>query len=374
LNDPLPLDFPEEGAGDEVEYPNPLEVGNPVDGANPADAEPDMCEEADPCISEPADPDVLEDMAEPLDIADAINLMEPDSDTPNAEVAAEDSKAKSILPSSRFPMDGNLRFLCNTMNFGHETFSEEEDDDFLSRSRRDRLDSYPESSESMMLLSEVPHNFHGSRKSTWSINEFTYDSKAGTAHANGYVYTVGLINPLLTPVPISTNGSEGSEEHSAMPMAAERKIGPLTVSERKKRVLKYLEKRKKRRWSKKAEYMGRQKVAEKRLRVKGKFVSREQALAVLDEGNGALRSVISGSTKNAILSGSSMKIRNVNMLLCGKREERKLTQEAIFGDKKVALVAPLPPVETPVFCLTKARNREVSALHIKYHNQFTTTL
>jgi hypothetical protein len=54
-------------------------------------------------------------------------------------------------------------------------------------------------------------------------------------------------------------------------------IGPLSQSQRKLRVEKYLEKKKKRIWSKRVHYDCRKRVAQNRLRVKGRFVTKTGA-------------------------------------------------------------------------------------------------
>ena len=61
------------------------------------------------------------------------------------------------------------------------------------------------------------------------------------------------------------------------------KIGTITVEERKIKVQKYLEKRKRRNFRKKISYMCRKKVADQRVRVKGRFVSKVQAEAILGD-------------------------------------------------------------------------------------------
>lgn len=58
------------------------------------------------------------------------------------------------------------------------------------------------------------------------------------------------------------------------------KIGTITVEERKLKVQKFLEKRKRRNFKKKISYMCRKKVADQRVRVKGRFVSKTQADAI----------------------------------------------------------------------------------------------
>jgi hypothetical protein len=58
-------------------------------------------------------------------------------------------------------------------------------------------------------------------------------------------------------------------------------IGVISRLERKAKVSRYLQKKKRRIWRKKINYDCRKKVADNRLRVKGKFVTREQACAML---------------------------------------------------------------------------------------------
>lgn len=60
-----------------------------------------------------------------------------------------------------------------------------------------------------------------------------------------------------------------------------RYIGKLTAKQRKRKIIKYKEKRKRRIWSKKINYDCRKRVADNRLRIKGRFVTKEQAFAIL---------------------------------------------------------------------------------------------
>ena len=60
-----------------------------------------------------------------------------------------------------------------------------------------------------------------------------------------------------------------------------RLIGPLTERERYFRVTRYLNKKYNKYRTKKHQYVCRKQVAEKRLRIKGRFVTREQAFEIL---------------------------------------------------------------------------------------------
>lgn len=58
-------------------------------------------------------------------------------------------------------------------------------------------------------------------------------------------------------------------------------IGPLTLSERMEKVMKYLQKKRMKSQMKKFCYKCRKQVAEKRLRIKGRFVTKQQAFDIL---------------------------------------------------------------------------------------------
>lgn len=58
-------------------------------------------------------------------------------------------------------------------------------------------------------------------------------------------------------------------------------IGGLSFEKRRIKLLKYMDKKKKRDWKKKVNYDCRKKVADGRLRIKGKFVTYDQACEML---------------------------------------------------------------------------------------------
>ena len=60
-------------------------------------------------------------------------------------------------------------------------------------------------------------------------------------------------------------------------------VGRLTKAERAAKVKKYLEKKRRRKWDKQVNYQSRKKVADKRPRYKGRFLSTEQAIELSEE-------------------------------------------------------------------------------------------
>ena len=69
-------------------------------------------------------------------------------------------------------------------------------------------------------------------------------------------------------------------------------IGTLTPEQRKAKVKKYQEKRKKRTWQKKIYYDCRKRVADNRLRIKGRFVTRSQAIHILGPDHEAIKHLL----------------------------------------------------------------------------------
>ena len=58
------------------------------------------------------------------------------------------------------------------------------------------------------------------------------------------------------------------------------KIGTLSPLQRQAKINKYLEKKKTRTWHKKIHYTCRKKVADQRIRIKGRFVTKQQAICI----------------------------------------------------------------------------------------------
>jgi hypothetical protein len=68
-------------------------------------------------------------------------------------------------------------------------------------------------------------------------------------------------------------------------------IGPLSLSERMEKVLRYLQKKRMKSTMKKFCYKCRKQVAEKRLRIKGRFVTKKQAFEILGITSDELKSI-----------------------------------------------------------------------------------
>lgn len=62
-------------------------------------------------------------------------------------------------------------------------------------------------------------------------------------------------------------------------MVIAKRVGKLTIEERQRKIERYRAKKNLRVWEKRINYNCRKQVADKRLRVKGRFVSKEEALA-----------------------------------------------------------------------------------------------
>lgn len=185
---------------------------------------------------------------------------------------------------------------------------------------------------------------------------------------------MGIINPTIVPVPVIENEREIEDE-----TPVEKKVGPLTLAERWKKVQRYREKRKTRRWDCQTAYAGRKRVAGQRIRIKGRFVTPSQALKTMGTSYDVIRELIEGRGTDLTESiVKSLKIVDVNSLVAQQRYlgDAKNSSKSTETDTKPAaavLVEALPTVDAPVFYVRRARQRETPAAHIKHHNKSTKT-
>lgn len=108
-----------------------------------------------------------------------------------------------------------------------------------------------------------------------------YDSSLKTPGGNGFNSNNILKQKRLSSVKVETPGSVGSLNDQAQKIQKVKKkddqirIGIYTLDERKKKIEKFLHQRHKRVWQKKIKYNVRKDFADSRLRVKGRFVRKE---------------------------------------------------------------------------------------------------
>ena len=92
----------------------------------------------------------------------------------------------------------------------------------------------------------------------------------------------GTVTPHDHTTEMNTPRERSTERTVPMPeKERQHMIGPLTSEERLEKVLRYLEKKRNKANMKKFCYKCRKQVAEKRLRIKGRFVTRQQAFEIL---------------------------------------------------------------------------------------------
>lgn len=126
---------------------------------------------------------------------------------------------------------------------------------------------------------------------------------------------------------------------------------------RREKLRRYLEKRAKRCWKKRISYACRRQVAQKRLRIKGRFVTKEQAIATLGVSavelskNESLRTMVASKNCSIVASVKNVKIRNIqNLIKISKKEaaeiKRKLKREEYSENSlpnKTQIVEPNTP-------------------------------
>lgn len=234
----------------------------------------------------------------------------------------------------------------------------------------------------------------------------------------GPTYEIGKLNPILRPLQLSLRPPQLVPEAQNEPEAAatstggrreekrERMIGRLTAAQRAEKVRKFAEKRKRRIWQKKVSYDCRRRVAERRLRIKGKFVGRDAAAALLGleaaglSQNELVQSFLQSHGHCSIISAAhKLKIHNAQTLfnpsLPPQTPSLELPTDALpartgddlgvslttvqtaslqptFADNpddkgKYSMVASLPVVAEPVFVCKRRKPEETPASHLKHH-------
>jgi hypothetical protein len=143
---------------------------------------------------------------------------------------------------------------------------------------------------SRKLLKKMPSVSHHSSQ---LISKSSTTIKKTHGYAGGATRPVTLENTLdLNAISAPQNDCEITDASIAEESKTEEKhmIGPLLASERMDKVLRYLEKKRNKSSMKKFCYKCRKQVAEKRLRIKGRFVTRQQAFEILGITHDELKS------------------------------------------------------------------------------------
>jgi len=176
-----------------------------------------------------------------------------------------------------------------------------------------------------------------------------------------------------------------------------RKIGLLTIEERQQKLLKYKEKKKRRKWGKKISYDCRKEMAEKRLRIKGRFVTKEQAIKILgshaDEisKNEILQNLIINKEKCSLIpSDKSLKIHNAGMLFTAEKpifqvknneqietkdtdsgqnlKSPEISKENIMKENSGVIIKEIPFITCPLFIIKREFNKDKGKIkHEKHH-------
>ena len=127
----------------------------------------------------------------------------------------------------------------------------------------------------------------GKRKRSDSFIDLLTDSSTPTLQEVDYSHLsldeIAISEPDLTFAdPQDTLRNPGSPQSQAKPQLKQQplKIGTLTYEERRNKIRNFLEKRNRRKFVKRISYDCRKRVADKRIRIKGRVVTKEQALAL----------------------------------------------------------------------------------------------
>ncbi len=227
----------------------------------------------------------------------------------------------------------------------------------------------------------------------------------------GCIYQIGQLNPILRPIqpsdplhPIPHWEREGTERREER---KERMIGSLTMEQRAEKVRRFAEKRKRRIWQKKVSYDCRRRVAERRLRIKGKFVGRDAVAALLGieasdlSQNELVQSLLQLRGHSSMLSASNnLKIEQVQALVHAAALSKEPCLESKTEDKcsspsynvptqtrlslpsphvaskdsgipaaaeQYYMVASLPVVQEPIFLCKSRKSEEASGSRLKHH-------
>ena len=96
----------------------------------------------------------------------------------------------------------------------------------------------------------------------------------------GFLGFEPLVNPMNSQQDSNSKPEKEMIASSFIPIAHRKQIGTLTPEERKMKIERYLIKRRSRNFGKKVSYACRKRVADSRIRIKGRFVTKAQAEAL----------------------------------------------------------------------------------------------
>lgn len=230
---------------------------------------------------------------------------------------------------------------------------------------------------------DLPFDLHNSVPSVGTL-----DSKRQSSLLNLPLSQASQISsPLIPPKAVTPNSSKNSIFSGLAKRKNSKPTVELTVEERKEKIKKYLEKRKRRIWDRKISYDCRRKVADKRLRIKGRFVTREQAYAALGttqedfiKNKNLVNLIKANSDCSIVTSAKNVKVRNIQTLIgpeAGKNfedpeSEKKLKVEIIKTDPKNQVVeikieqspetntVKTPKSTVPIFTYKKVQKNDIS--------------
>ncbi len=111
------------------------------------------------------------------------------------------------------------------------------------------------------------------------------------------------------------------------------KIGRLTPEERRQRIERYRQKRIKRVWKKRISYTCRKRVADQRIRIKGRFVSKNEAVAKLSNGDEKkiMGTGSAANEKSEVQEKESEKVVDENMVAAAGTSPRVKEAKRIFN-------------------------------------------